>query len=131
MADSAKVCGAVVASEQTKISVYCATVMTTLLHGSETWTVYCRHETDLNHFLTIHLRKLLGITWQDKIPDTEVLACVGLPSIHTLLKKISAPLGRTLGPVCHTTAYPRNSCWVSSGVVNAYLVGPKSATKTH
>ena len=30
---------------------------------------------------------MLGIKWQDKIPDTEVLARAGLPSIHTLLIK--------------------------------------------
>ena len=33
------------------------------------------------------LRKLLKITWQDKLPDTEVLSRADLPSIHTLLKK--------------------------------------------
>ena len=72
---------------ETKIKVYRAAVLTTLLYGSETWTVYQRHAGKLNHFHTTHLRKLLGIKWQDKIPDTEVLARAGLPSIHTLLKK--------------------------------------------
>ena len=72
---------------ETKIKVYRAAVLTTLLYGSETWTVYRRHKTELNHFHTTHLRKLLRIRWQDKIPDTEVLARAGLPSIHTLLKK--------------------------------------------
>lgn len=72
---------------QTKIKVYRAVVMTTLLYGSETWTVYRRHASKLNHFHTIHLRKILGIRWQDKIPDTVVLTRAGLPSIHTLLMK--------------------------------------------
>ena len=72
----------------TTIKVYRAAVMTTLLYSSETWTVYQRHAAKLNHFHTTHLRKLLGIKWQDKIPDTEVLACAGLPSIHTFLKKL-------------------------------------------
>ena len=72
---------------ETKIKVYRAAVLTTLLYGSEIWTVYQRHGGKLNHFHTTHLRKLLGIKWQDKIPDTEVLARAGLPSIHTLLKK--------------------------------------------
>ena len=74
---------------QTRIKVYRAAVMTTLLYGSETWTVYGRHNTDLNHFHTMHLRKLpvLGTWWQEKIADTEVLARAGLPSIYTLLKK--------------------------------------------
>ena len=30
-----------------------------------------------NHFHTTSLRKILGIKWQDKIPDTEVLARAG------------------------------------------------------
>ena len=82
---------------ETKIKVYRATVMTTLLYSSETWTVYQRHAGKLNHFHTTHLRKLLGIKWQDKIPDTEVLARAGLPSIHTLLKKIATLMGKTRG----------------------------------
>ena len=72
-------------TRKTKIKVYRAAVLTTLLYGSETWTVYHRHSAKLNHFHTTHLRKLLGIKWQDQIPDTEVLARAGLPSIHTLL----------------------------------------------
>ena len=74
-------------TRETKIKVYRAVVLTTLLYGSETWTVYKRHAARLNHFHTTHLRKLLGIKWQDEIPDTEFLARAGLPSIHTLLKK--------------------------------------------
>ena len=55
----------------TKIKVYRAIVLTTLLYGCETWTVYRRHARKLNHFHTTCLRKLLGIKWQDRIPDTE------------------------------------------------------------
>ena len=32
------------------------------------------------------LRRLLCITWQNMIPDTEVLKCAGLQGIHALLK---------------------------------------------
>ena len=39
----------------------------------------------VNHFHTTSLRKLLGIKWQDKVPDTEVLTRAGLPSIFTML----------------------------------------------
>ena len=74
-------------SIETKIKVYRAAVMTTLLYVSETWTFYQTHAGKLNHFHTTHLRKLRGIKWQDKIPDAEVLAHAGLSSIHTLLKK--------------------------------------------
>ena len=71
----------------TKIKVYHAVVLTTLLYGSESWTVYSRHACQLNHFHTTCLRRIFRIKWQDKIPDTEVLRRADLPSIHTLLQK--------------------------------------------
>lgn len=71
----------------TKIKVYKAIVLTTLLYASESWTVYSRHARRLNHFHTSCLRKLLHIRWQEKVPDTAVLARANLPSVHTLLQK--------------------------------------------
>ena len=72
-------------SIQTKLKVYRAIVLPTLLYACETWTVYQRHAKKLNHFNTTCLRKLLNIKWQDRIPDTEVLAQADLPSIYTIL----------------------------------------------
>ena len=72
-------------TEETKIKVYRAIVLPTLLYGCETWTVYQRHARKLNHYHTTCLRKLLGIKWQDRIPDTEVLTRAGMPSIYTIL----------------------------------------------
>ena len=60
-------------------------VLTTLLYGCESWMVYQCHARKLNHLHATCLRKLLGIKWQDKIPDTEVLRCTSLPSIYTIL----------------------------------------------
>ena len=74
-------------SLQTKLKVYKAVVIPTLLYGSESWTVYSRHARKLNHVHTICLRKLMKIKWQDKIPDTVVLAKANLPSIYSMLIK--------------------------------------------
>ena len=74
-------------STGTKLKVYRAVVLTTLLHACETWTVYSRHAKQLNHFHTSCLRRLLRIKWQDKIPDSEVLRRACIPSIYTLLQK--------------------------------------------
>ena len=71
----------------TKIKVHKAVVLTTLLYRCESWTVYQRHAKKLNHFHTTRLRKLLGIRWQEKIPDTEVLTQSRLPSTSTMLMK--------------------------------------------
>ena len=70
----------------TKLKVYKAVVLPTLLYACETWTVYQRHAKKLNHFHLICLRKLLKIRWQDNISDTEVLKKAMMQSVHTLLK---------------------------------------------
>uniref|UniRef100_K7F0M5 Uncharacterized protein n=1 Tax=Pelodiscus sinensis TaxID=13735 RepID=K7F0M5_PELSI len=72
-------------SQATKLKVYRAVVLTTLLYACETWTVYRRHARQLNHFHMTCLRRILRIRWQDKIPDTEVLSRASLPSLYTLL----------------------------------------------
>ena len=59
-------------------------VLSTLLYGSETWTVYRRHIRSLDQFHIRHLRNLLGIKWQDKITNCEVLRrceCTGIEAI--------------------------------------------------
>jgi hypothetical protein len=71
----------------TKIKVYRAIVLTTLLYACETWTVYCSHAKKLNHFHTSCIRRLLKIKWQDKVPDTEVLTRAKTSGILTLLQK--------------------------------------------
>ena len=53
-------------------------VLSTLLYGSETWTTYQRHIKRSNHFHTIGQKKILGITWQKQIPETEVLTMASL-----------------------------------------------------
>ena len=53
----------------TKLKVYRAVVLPTLIYARETWTIYQRHAKRLNHFNTSCLRKLLKIKWQDRIPD--------------------------------------------------------------
>ena len=74
-------------SQDTKLKVYMAVVLTVLLYACESWTVYSRHARKLNHFHTKCLRIILSIKWQDMVPDTEMLTRAGIPSIHTLLQK--------------------------------------------
>ena len=74
-------------SVNTKLKVYRAVVLTTLLYGSETWTIYSRHAKQLNSFHMNCLRRLLRIKWQDKVADTEILERTGLSTIHTLLQR--------------------------------------------
>ena len=72
---------------KTKMAVYNACVISTLLYGSKTWTTYARQERHLNTFHMRSLCRILGISWQYKVPNTEVLPLTGLPSIFTLLRQ--------------------------------------------
>ena len=83
---------------KTKMAVYNACVLSTLLYGSEPWTTYAHQEKRLN---TFHLRSLwciLGISWQDKVTNTDVLSCADLPTKYTLLRQCWL---HWLGHVCH------------------------------
>ena len=57
----------------TKISVYAAVCLSILLYGSETWTVYRRHIKKLESYHIRCLQRILGLTWRDRIPHTEIL----------------------------------------------------------
>ena len=69
----------------TKIKVYQACVLSTLLYSSECWTTYARQEDRLESFHLRCLRRLLGISWQDRVSNTSVLDQAGTLSIHLLL----------------------------------------------
>ena len=72
-------------TNSTKMQVYRACVLSTLLYSSEAWTTYATQEKRLNSFHLRCLRRILGIRWQDLVPNTEVLELAGLPSIFALL----------------------------------------------
>ncbi|VDL91699.1 unnamed protein product [Schistocephalus solidus] len=68
--------------------MYKAVVLTTLLYGGETWTVYSNQARNRNHFHPSCLRRILKIGWQDRIPDTEVLERTGILSSHAMLRQV-------------------------------------------
>ena len=74
-------------TSNTKLQVYQACVLSTLLYGSESWTTYARQENRLVSFHLRCLRRILGITWQDKVPNTAVLGPAGSHSIHLLCQR--------------------------------------------
>lgn len=68
----------------TKTMVYHAVVISALLYGSETWTLYQRQVKLLEQFHMKSLRKLLGVTWRDRVSNLEVLRrtrCVSLENV--------------------------------------------------
>ena len=74
-------------SEHTKIQVYRACVVSTLLYGSESWTIRARQEHKLNAFHMRCLRRILDVRWQDKVSNTTVLDRAGILSMYSLLKQ--------------------------------------------
>jgi len=74
-------------SQQNKIKVYRAVVLTRLLYSYEPWTIYKRHEKQLHQFHLRCLRSIFKIRWQDKIHNTEVLEKPEPPSVITTMRK--------------------------------------------
>ncbi|VDL85923.1 unnamed protein product [Schistocephalus solidus] len=60
---------------KTKVKIYKAVLLTTLLSEAETWTVYSNQARKLNHFNLSCLRRILKLKWQDRIPDTALPTC--------------------------------------------------------
>ncbi|BHF71311.1 hypothetical protein SprV_0401436700 [Sparganum proliferum] len=82
----------------TKLKMYKAVILPTLLYGAETLTVYTKQARRLNHFHLSCLCRILRLKWQDRIPDTDVLKRTGILSIYTMLRQMqlrwSGHLGR-------------------------------------
>ena len=57
----------------TKIQVYRAVVIPTLLYGAENWGLYRKQMRLLERFPQRCLRSILGIKWQDYVSNEEVL----------------------------------------------------------
>ena len=72
---------------KTKMVVYNAFVVSTLMYGSETRTTSARQEKRLNSFHLRSIRRILGIPWQDRVSNTEILSRGNLPSMFTLLRQ--------------------------------------------
>jgi hypothetical protein len=71
----------------TKVAVYRAMVVSTLLYGCCTWTTKKRQVQRLHTFHMRCLRRLLNIRWQDRITDAEVLRRAGgLWRVETMLR---------------------------------------------
>ena len=72
---------------ETKLSVYKATVLTSLLYACETWTTYARHIKQLDRFHQRCLREIMRIKWYDKVPDTDVLKRANMTGIEAMVGK--------------------------------------------
>ncbi|KAL8577650.1 hypothetical protein ACOMHN_060761 [Nucella lapillus] len=73
--------------QSTELKVYMTIVVTSLLYGCETWTLYRRHTRQLERFHMGSLSSILGIKWQNRITNLEVLDHAGTTSIEAMILK--------------------------------------------
>ena len=72
---------------KTKAAVYRAVCLSTLLYSSETWTPYRRHIRKLEAFHTTSLRRILGITWKDRVTYDTMFERTESHSIESYISK--------------------------------------------
>ena len=112
----------------TKIQVYRAVVVPTLLYGAETWVLYRKQIRLLERFHQRCLRSIFGIKWQDHVSNEEVPERASLPSIESILLQMQLRwAGTSQGWKTH--ACPKQSSSASSKKENAIVVFQESVTK--
>ena len=74
-------------SLKTKVDVYNTVVLKSLTYSLETCTIYRKNILQLERFQQFCLREILGIRWQDRVTNEEVLRRCGCTSIASLLTK--------------------------------------------
>ena len=74
-------------SIKTKLSVYRAVVLPSLLYGRETWTCYRWHTKKLDQFHLCCLRKVLHVSWKEHVPNQEILRWAELTDIEAMLNQ--------------------------------------------
>ena len=71
----------------TKMIVYKAAILSTLLYGSEAWTLNAKQSRCLEHFHLKCLRHICRIKWYHKIPNYEILERCQIGSLQSFLDK--------------------------------------------
>jgi transcription termination factor 2 len=71
----------------TKLAVYKAVVITTLLYACETWTLYQRQLKLLEQFHQGKLRKIMRIRWEQRVSNVKVLERANTTSIEAMVAR--------------------------------------------
>ena len=69
----------------TKIAVYNAVVISTILYSCKTWVPYRRHIRLLESFHIRCLQLILGLRWWHKVTHSEIRSRAGFPRIESML----------------------------------------------
>ena len=109
-----------------------AVVLTTLLFGSECWTLYRKHINQLEQFHMRCLRKIAGIRRQDCVSNTRVLEMCGISGIEAFLLQSQF---RWVGHIVRMPDFRKpkqaffgqlaSGCRLQGGPVRRYKAAPK------
>ena len=70
---------------KTKVAVYRAVCISTLVYGCEAWLAYRRHIKILERFHISCLQQILRLHWRDKVPHTEIRQRADCPSMEAII----------------------------------------------
>ncbi|KAL6487614.1 hypothetical protein MHYP_G00042400 [Metynnis hypsauchen] len=115
--------------KSTKLKVYKTVMLTSLLYGCETWTLYRKHVKLLESFHMRSLRSILGIRWQDRVTNLEVLNRAESTSIEVMILKAQL---RWTGHIIRMEPYriPRQLLYGELSTGKESRAGRKSLSKT-
>ena len=71
----------------TKVALYRACVLSSLLYGAETWTLLAAHTRRLEAFHHRCLRRILRVWWWEKVTNEEVRERTGMGLLSTIIQK--------------------------------------------
>jgi hypothetical protein len=74
-------------SVRTKMRVFRATVLSRLLYGCETWAVTAADVSRLEAFQSYCLRRILRVSWLDKVPNETVRSMCNQPVLAEILRQ--------------------------------------------
>lgn len=75
-------------AQSTKLKIYRAIGLSTLLYVYETWTLYRQYTKQLDQFHSRSLCMIMNICWKDSITNQEVLDRAGSTSTESMLLKV-------------------------------------------
>ena len=73
--------------KKTKMRVFSAMVVLTILYGCETWTVQRRHESKIQACEMMFVRRVEGVTRLDKVRNEDVRSSLGQEATMNIMKK--------------------------------------------
>nr|VZI34024.1 unnamed protein product [Spirometra erinaceieuropaei] len=72
----------------TKLKMYKAVILPTLLYGAGTWTTYKKQARRLNHFHLSCFQQIIKLRRQGRILDTDVLKRTGILGTYAMLRQL-------------------------------------------